>query len=307
MQQRFTFESGSEQIVGNLFVPEAKPIGLVVTSGPLTSVKEQAAGAYAKAMAERGFAALAFDHRYFGESGGQPRQFEKPAARIEDIRNAVTALLADGRFRDLPVFGVAICFGAGPMVRAVAEDPRFRGVAGIAGVYTDAAKTRDAAGDEYQPLVDAARAAERKFEDTGKAERIPAVGPDGGNVAMPLREAYEFYGTPRGAVPNYVNGFAVQSRAYLLPFDAMGAATEMKVPVLIVHSERALLPDLAKQFHARLAAPKKELWLQSQGQIDFYDDSKLIAASADAAATWFALSADESLVAVVPRASWSSK
>ena len=287
MQERFTFESGGEKLVGNLFVPEARPVGLAVMSGPLTSVKEQAAGAYARAMAERGFAALAFDHRFFGESGGQPRQFEKPAAKIDDIRNAATALLGDKRFQDLPVFGVGICFGAGPVVRAVAEDSRFRGMAGIAGVYTDAAKTREAMGPNFQALVDSARAAERSFQETGTAEMIPAVAADGGNVAMPLREAYEFYGTARGAVGNYVNAFAVQSRAYLLPFDAMGAAPEMKAPVLIVHSERALLPGLAKQFHAKLPAQKKELWLQSQGQIDFYDDPRLIAASVDAAAAWF--------------------
>ena len=298
MQQRYTFESGGETIVGNLFVPNAEPLGLVVTSGPLTSVKEQAAGAYAKAMAERGFAALAFDHRYFGESGGQPRQFEKPAAKIEDIRNAATALLVDKRFQHLPVFGIGICFGAGPMVRAAAEDARFRGMAGIAGVYTDAARTRAMA--SYQALVDVARAAERKFQETGQAEMIPAVGPEGGNVAMPLREAYEFYGTPRGAVANYVNGFAVQSRAYLLPFDAMGAASEMKAPMLIVHSERALLPELAKQFHAKIAAPKKELWLKSQGQIDFYDDPKLIAPSADAAAAWFVAQRSEAHVRRTP-------
>ena len=41
---------------------------------------------------------------------------------------------------------------------------------------------------------------------------------------MPLREAFEFYGTPRGQVPNYVNGYAVQSLAHSLPFDARGAA-----------------------------------------------------------------------------------
>ena len=117
---------------------------------------------------------------------------------------------------------------------------------------------------------------------------------------MPLREAYEFYGTPRGAVANYVNGFAVQSRAYLLPFDAMGAASEMKAPVLIVHSERALLPDLAKQFYAKIGAPRKELWLKSQGQIDFYDDPTLIAPSADAAAAWFVAQRSEGHVRRTP-------
>ncbi len=287
MQARFAFDSEGETLVGTLFLPSTEPVGIVVTSGPLTSVKEQAAGAHAKAMAERGFVALAFDHRYFGESGGKPRQFEKPSARIEDIKNAATALLSNERFENLPVFGIGICFGAGPMARAVSEDGRFRAMAGVAGVYTDGAKTRDGMGANFQAAIDAARKAERAWQETGVAETIPAVAPDGGNVAMPLREAYEFYGTSRGAVPNYVNGFAVQSRAYLLPFDAMGAAADMKAPVIIVHSERALLPNLAREFHAALRAPKKDLWLESKGQIDFYDDANLIAAAADAVASWF--------------------
>jgi uncharacterized protein len=285
---RFTFKSGGDTLVGTLYVPDGEPVGLVLTSGPLTSVKEQAAGAYARAMAERGFVALAFDHRHFGESGGKPRQLEKPSARVEDIRSAATALLADSRFAKLPVFGLGICFGAGPMAVAVSEDARFRGLAGVAGVYTDVEKTRASMGEaKFQAAIDSGRKAERAWEETGIAEMIPAVAEDNGNVAMPLREAYEFYGTPRGAVPNYVNGFAVQSRAHLVPFDAMHVATDMRAPVIIVHSERALLPVLAREFYAALKAPRKELWLASQGQIDFYDDPKLIAPSADAVATWF--------------------
>jgi fermentation-respiration switch protein FrsA (DUF1100 family) len=144
---RLTFQSEGETLVGHLFLPDgAQPAGVVIAVGPLTSVKEQAAGTYAKAMAERGYAALAFDYRYFGESGGQPRQFENPDANIEDIMNAATALLADDRLKGLPVFGLGVCFGAGPMVRAVADDRRFRAFAGVAGVYTDNAKTVEGMG-----------------------------------------------------------------------------------------------------------------------------------------------------------------
>jgi fermentation-respiration switch protein FrsA (DUF1100 family) len=39
---------------------------------------DQRQGADAAALAERGFLALAFDHCTFGESGGEPRQFENP-------------------------------------------------------------------------------------------------------------------------------------------------------------------------------------------------------------------------------------
>jgi uncharacterized protein len=283
----FAFQSDGERVVGNLFLPErSKPVGVVVAVGPLTSVKEQAAGTYARAMAERGYAALAFDYRYFGESDGQPRQFENPEANIEDIRNAATALLTDDRLTGLPLFGLGVCFGAGPMVRAVAEDARFRAFAGVAGVYTDNARTKAMMGDAYQATIDRGRAAERTWRETGEAETIPAVAPDGGDVAMPLREAYEFYGTTRGQVPNYVNGYAVQSSAYTLPFDASGAADTIKAPVLIVHSEEALAPDLARAFYAAVKSPKQELWLQSQGQIDFYDHPKLIAPATDAVAAF---------------------
>jgi uncharacterized protein len=284
---RFAFQSGGETLVGNLYLPDGRePVGVVIAVGPLTSVKEQAPGTYAQAMAERGYAALAFDYRYFGESGGQPRQFENPKANIEDIRNAVTALLADDRLSGLPVFGLGICFGAGPMVRAVAEDSRLRAFAGVAGVYTDHAKTLARMGDAYQARLDRGQEAERKWRETGEAETIPAVAADGGDVAMPLREAYEFYGTPRGSVPNYVNGYAVQSLAYSLPFDARGAAEILDVPVLIVHSEQALTPDLAHAFYSGVSSTKQELWLESEGQIDFYDDPKLVNPAADAVAAF---------------------
>lgn len=283
-----TFESEGETLVGNLSVPsEGEPAGVVIAVGPLTSVKEQAAGTYARALAERGYAGLAFDYRHFGESGGEPRQFESPEANVEDIRNAATALLDDERLRDLPVYGLGICFGAGPMVRAVAEDSRFRAFAGVAGVYTDGAKTRESMGDAYGARIERGRAAERRWRETGEAETIPAVAPDGGDVAMPLREAYEFYGTPRGQVPNYVNGYAVQSLAYSLPFDVRGAADTIEAPVLVVHSEQALAPGLAREFYAAVRSPKCDLWLRSEGQIDFYDDPRLIAPAADAVAGFF--------------------
>jgi hypothetical protein len=107
---------------------------------------------------------------------------------------------------------------------------------------------------------------------------------------MPLREAYEFYGTPRGHVPNYVNGYAVQSFAYSLPFDARGAADDIRVPVLVVHSENALVPALARAFYDAVMAPKQDLWLSSHGQIDFYDDPTLIGPAADAVADFLSVS-----------------
>src|SRR6188768_565061 len=90
---RVTFDSAGDSVVGDLHLPDDDArTGAVVLLGPLTSVKEQATGNYARALARRGWIALSFDPRYFGESGGQPRQLESPPAKIEDVHSAITFL-----------------------------------------------------------------------------------------------------------------------------------------------------------------------------------------------------------------------
>jgi fermentation-respiration switch protein FrsA (DUF1100 family) len=277
-RQRFEFSCDGDRLVGILYLPDDDPRAALVTTGPLTSVKEQAAGAYAKALAERGYASLAFDHRTFGESEGRPRQFENPTAKVADIRAAVSALQNQPSIRGLPLAAVGVCAGAGYMARAVAEEKRFGAFAGVAGYY---AEFTEASLKGAAPRIERGRVAERAWRETGVAETIPAVAPDGGDVAMPLREAYEFYGTARGAVSNYLNAFAVQSFAYTTPFDAVGAAPLIDAPTLVVHSENALAPALARKFIAGLHVPVETSWLTSSGQIDFYDDPALIGQAAD--------------------------
>jgi fermentation-respiration switch protein FrsA (DUF1100 family) len=283
--ERVTFDVDGTEVVGSLHWPDSEPRAAVVLTGPLTSVKEQAAGAYARAMAARGFVALAFDHRTFGESAGEPRQYESPPRKIEDIHAARAFLGQLSRTSDLPTVAVGVCAGGGYMAEAVASEPKLRSFAAVAGVFPDVQATRSFIGPQFDALVGAGRAARERFASGQPAEHIPAVGE--GDVAMPLAEAFEYYGTPRGAVPNYTNSFAVQSREVTLPFDTMATAGRIQVPTLMVHSEHALLPALARAFFARLRAPKEQLWLQSQGQIDFYDDPALIGAAADAIATHF--------------------
>jgi fermentation-respiration switch protein FrsA (DUF1100 family) len=284
MQTRFTFRCGGEELVGTLHRPTTSEIAVAVVTGPLTSVKEQASGAWAKALAQRGIACLAFDHRYFGESGGKPRQLENPYAKIEDIRAAVDALRGKPEFAARPMVAVGICAGAGYMARAVAEEPQFSAFATIAGYYAEASEAVSAGA---RSSLERAQAAERRWRETGIAETIPAVAADNGDVAMPLDEAFAYYGTSRGAVPNYVNGFAVQSRVHTMAFDALGAAHLIKVPTVLVHSEKALAPALARRFQANLD-DARIVWLPSLGQIDFYDDQGLIARGADAVVEFLA-------------------
>ena len=78
--ERYEFDSDGDRLIGNLHLPQGDAYGVAILTGPLTSVKEQATGAWGSALAERGFVAFSFDHRYFGESAGRPRQLENPAA-----------------------------------------------------------------------------------------------------------------------------------------------------------------------------------------------------------------------------------
>ena len=284
--ERVLIEVGGESLVGILRRPaneKPAPTKGLVFLGPLTSVKEQVPGNYAKAMAARGFATLAIDNRHFGESGGEPRQFEHPARKVEDIRAAAQQLLAFGCTR---IGAVGVCAGAGYMAAAVASDPDIRAFATVAGFFHDADQQRNWMGDSFDAALERARKAREDYERSGVCAYIPAVGKDG-DVAMPLAEAFTYYGTERGAAPNYENKFAVMSREHTLLWDAQRQAPRINVPTLMIHSERALAPALARKFFGALGGPKEELWLESQGQIDFYDDPRMIQPVADSLAAHF--------------------
>lgn len=281
--ERVTFEVGGEQVVGELHLPEnGAPFGAAVLLGPLTSVKEQATRSYARALAERGWAALSFDPRTFGESGGQPRQYESPPAKVEDVRGAVQFLASRPEVDPARIVAVGICAGGGYMAGAVAAEPQIRAFGAVAGFFHDAAMQRQWMGEEQlQAQLERARAARERFEATGEVESIPAVGAPGEEVAMPLAEAFDYYGTERGAIGGYVNRFAVMSREHTLPWDAQEAAARITVPTVMVHSDKALAPALARSFYDRLAGPKQIHWVESEGQIDFYDDPARVEPAAD--------------------------
>lgn len=286
---RVEFASEGTNLVGELHLPEGDgPFGAAVLLGPLTSVKEQAVGSYARALATRGWAALAFDPRYFGESGGEPRHYENPEAKIRDVRNAATFLSQHRRIDPSRLVAVGVCAGAGYMAGAVAEEQRFKAFGAVAGFYHDAAKQQAWMGDDaYRAALVKAREARQTWETTGRAEHIPAVGKEG-DVAMPLAEAFDYYGTARGgSLGGYVNAFAVMSREKTLPYDAQSFAPKFAVPTVLVHSEHALAPALARSFYDRLQVPKQMIWLESVGQIDFYDDPELVGRATDHLAALF--------------------
>lgn len=79
-------------ISGDLYLPKNvgnEKLSALAISGPFGAVKEQSSGLYANQMAERGFAVVAFDPSYTGESGGEPRNLASPEISTEDFSAAV--------------------------------------------------------------------------------------------------------------------------------------------------------------------------------------------------------------------------
>lgn len=269
------FQSENVRLAGNLYLPSDYKIGTklpaIVVAGSWTTVKEQMAGIYAQKLAAQGFAALAFDFRFFGESSGEPRQYESPTAKIRDIRNAVTYLCSLDAIAGERIGVLGICAGAAYMAMATAADNRVKSFVAVAPWLHDAKLVKTVYGGEegIRDRIKAAASARQEYEKTGYVEYVPISSTTDKTAAM--FGNYDYYLNPkRGAIPAWKNQFAVQSWDEWLEFSAIAAAKSIRVPALFVHSEQAAIPEGAKRFMAQLSTPKKVIWIDGT-QLDFYD------------------------------------
>jgi hypothetical protein len=276
-----TFPSAGETLTGLLFTPQGPAAGRLpaaVIAGGQTCVKEQMAQVYAERLAARGYAALAFDFRGFGESTGAPRDHESPPRKLEDIRNALT-FLADQPLLDpdrLAALGIGV--GAGYVAAEAATDSRVRALALVAPGLQDQEiiQARYGGAEAVAERIARGEEAQRKYHQTGQVDYEPVVLP---TDPRPMTDY--FLNPNRGGVAGWSNRFAVLSWPDWLAFDSISAASRITAPTLMIHSEDANTPEAARRFFARLAGPKKELWT-SGVQFDFYDRDSQVTPAADA-------------------------
>jgi len=284
--ERVTFTSGGERMVGNLYLPADAPAGTplpaAVVTGAWMTVKEQMPGRYASELARRGVAALAFDFRGWGESGGALRQREVPVDKIADIRAAAAFLATRPEIDATRIGALGVCASAGYMAAAVAADPLFRAVAFVAPWFHDAEIVRNVYGGEegVERLIATGRAAAARQARTGTPQLVTAASLTDSTAVM--------FGVPyytdatRGQLPAWRNQVDLAFWEGWLTFDGIAASRRLTQPTLVVHSEAAVIPQGAHRFVAQLAASQKsERWLDGVTQFDFYDQDAPVREASD--------------------------
>lgn len=272
------FNSNGVTLKGTLYKPEsaAGAVPGAIVTGAWTTVKEQMPGTYARELALRGMAALAFDFTGWGESGGAPRYVEDPAVKIADIK-AAAAFMA-GREDIAALSGLGICASSGYMAEAVADDDRLSKLALVAPWLHDP--------EIAEGVYGGPAAAQSLIAASGNGEVLTAASTS--DEAAPMFGAPYYTEEDRGLIPAYDNKFAMATWKPWLTYDALTSADRLTKPMMMVGSASIALPAGAVAYEARTKAPLQKVWLGDDvTQFDFYDRADAVNASADAVADFF--------------------
>lgn len=281
------------QLLGDLFLPgSGGPTMAVVLTGPFSSVRDQVTGTYARGFAERGIAALAFDHRGWGDSEGERRNHEDAALKVADLRDAVGFMAAHPAIDTDRIAVCGICLGGVYATLFSAFDPRVKALALVAASYNQPQQLEERFGpDAYRDLMrQFADIAQRQYE-TGEVEYWPAINPDGMPAGMPGPEPAEYYGTDRGASLTWENRCTALSVKEELTVTAAYAIPMLApTPLLVVHGQgdQAVPASDAQAAFDSAGEPKALVLLEAvTNHVDLYDRPDLVGEALDAAAAWF--------------------
>ena len=133
-RREVSFDVGGLSCAGTLYLPDrdADTVGCVVMCPGGSLTRRDGIPTYAQRFAAAGFAALAFDYRHWGDSGGAPRRWFSLRRQLEDCRAAVThARTLDGVDPDrVALWGMSSA--GGHVLLTAAEDSRIAAVVSIA-------------------------------------------------------------------------------------------------------------------------------------------------------------------------------
>lgn len=238
------------ELAGDLYLPKGTngPLAAVAVAGPFGAVKEQCAGLYAEELASRGFAALAFDPSFIGESGGVARNVASPDINTEDFSAAVD-FLSTRDFVDPEKIGIlGICGWGGMALNAAAMDTRIKATVTStmydmtrvnAKGYFDAADSADAR-YKTKKALNAQRTEDYKNNTYARAGGV--VDPLPEDAPFFVKDYYDYYKTERGYAERSLNsndGWNTTSALSFLNMPILRYSNEIRSAVLMIHGEKA--------------------------------------------------------------------
>ena len=284
-----SIQKGPISLAGLLFTPpnaSGKTAALVIVH-PGGGVKEQTAQTYAKKLANAGFTTVAYDASYQGASGGEPHFLEDPNERVSDVY-AVVSYLQNLDSVDSDNIGVVgICAGGGYAVAAAKADHRLKAVAALSMVNIgDSARYGWNGDEDVSKHVDSLRGAaaqitaEAKGSERAAAPYVPPSPDD--NTPRDLREASDYYLTPRAQHPRAENKMLYLSFPRVLTFDAfLFADVFLKQPVFLVAGEQAGSLWHTEKLDKLIGGATKKSVVPNAAHMDFYDNEKYLGPAAD--------------------------
>lgn len=298
--EKVNFKSNSQNVVGLLCKNEdKKKKPAVVILGPICSVKEQSPIQYATRLAEKDFVALCFDARGYGESEGQPRQFESLKNKEEDVKAAIDFLISRNDVDTDRIFVIGICNGTNEMMQVSINDKRVKSVALISGNYLIKENMVHLLGDEkvWNSHLQRAKLAKEKFEKKGEVEYIKIIDNKGNEQLLPPLPIYEWYQPWENSAPYFTyrgswqNKVTAMSEWETLNFDVLSVAKKISKPTLLIHGEMSDGGyEFAKQiFNSIPTQNKKSIWLDKTVHFQFYDDARVIGRAVNEIVNWFNL------------------
>lgn len=276
-------------LTGDLYLPKNRGDGALpalAVAGPFGAVKEQSSGLYAQTMAERGYATLAFDPAYTGESGGEPRYVASPDINTEDFMAAVDFLGLHSAVDRDRIGIIGICGFGGMALNAVAADKRVKAVA-VTSMYD---MSRVMARGYYDLMTAEERAAalakmgEQRWKDaaSGGAPALAGGLPETlDGIDNPVITMYwNYYKTDRGYHARSVNsngGWNVSSAMSFMNMPLMTYIAEISPrPALIIAGSEAHSRYLSEDAYKAAAEPKELMIIEGADHVDLYDRMNII-------------------------------